>query len=380
MTNPGGCQWEGCTAEAAQLRSHADRMTVIALADQLHGASGIARRGAAEITEARRLLLRTVESAEAAGFTVREHFSLSDGRSLDFGAAAVRRAHAATLAADLRARIGALMAAENRVAGDLTAVTSGLLTTPFPETERTEVSQHRIVQAVDYRQAPAGCREPSDPVANAEDVRKVLAPLENGVNRPNKQLDSAADIRRLYDWLVRGAVDDDTKAGFPRRVLPDGTVIGIRNSNENGSTLQVDYPNGKVQKVHLPQGLIAEAPQLPPASHAPGIVVPPRADHPLLPPPLQKADPAGLPPWLLDPSPPGFALSPVQSPPMVPWDVPDTFPPQPAPSAAGSPWSWLPEFGHDAAEAGKTVGTLAVVAGGLAVAALADLADPRAMP
>ena len=103
VNNPGGTPWEGTAADAAQQRAHSDRMTVIGLADQLHDASAIARSGAVEIAEACRLVLRSVDAAERAGFTVGEDFSVIDRHVYNMRAAAARQAQAAGFAADLRA-------------------------------------------------------------------------------------------------------------------------------------------------------------------------------------------------------------------------------------------------------------------------------------
>jgi hypothetical protein len=386
---PGGTAWEGAAADAAFARAHGDRMIVIGLADEMHAAARIARTGAGQIAEARRAMLRVVESAENAGFSVGEDFSVTCPGRFDPVTAAARQAQAVAFATELRATVGTLVATDQQVAASLTAATAGLGTTAFPDSEgeaggavSEDDSAMRTIQAVDYKTAPPAGPDPGplQPVDSAEDVRRVLAPLENGDNKPNKQLDSEADIRRLYDWLVRGSVGDDTKksGGFPRRTLADGTVIGIRDSNENGTTLQVDYPNGKLQKVHLPSSIITDAPKIPSPVHAPAAVPPPQTIHPpaglpgALPP-----DKWVLPPWLQNPSPPGFTINPVQSPPIMPRDVPDAAAPSPGPVAPatmldGSVWSWVPEVSREAAEASKTVGTW-VLMGGVAVAAIFGL-------
>jgi hypothetical protein len=121
VSHPGGAAWEGVAAEAAQHRAYTDRLLVIGLADQLHNAARIARTGATQIDEARRLVLRTVDSAESAGFTVGEDFSVTDPRLYDPGTAAVRQAQAEGFATDLRAGVGALLATDSGVAGQLTA-------------------------------------------------------------------------------------------------------------------------------------------------------------------------------------------------------------------------------------------------------------------
>jgi len=130
---PGGVPWEGEAGEAAQQRAHSDRMSVIGLADQLHEASAIARAGAMQIAEAARLVMRNVQAAEREGFTVGEDFSVFDHHVYNRAVAAMRQAQAEGFAADLRATVADLMAADARVASDLTTATAGLSKDPFAE-------------------------------------------------------------------------------------------------------------------------------------------------------------------------------------------------------------------------------------------------------
>lgn len=133
ILNPGGTPWEGKAAEAAQQRAYSDRMTVIGLADQLHDAAAIAKAGVTELAEARRLVLRTVGAAKSAGFTVGEDFSVTDHHVYNRAAAAMRQAQAEGFAADLRATVAALVAADDRIATQLTTATAGLGIDPFAE-------------------------------------------------------------------------------------------------------------------------------------------------------------------------------------------------------------------------------------------------------
>lgn len=145
---PGGTAWEGAAADAAFARAHGDRMIVIGLADELHVAARIARTGAGEIAEARRAVLRVVESAENAGFSVGEDFSVTCPGRFDPVTAAARQAQAIAIATELRATVGALVTTDQRVAASLTSATAGLGTTVFPESVN-EASM--AVQLVDYR-------------------------------------------------------------------------------------------------------------------------------------------------------------------------------------------------------------------------------------
>nr|MCW1959182.1 hypothetical protein [Mycobacterium sp.] len=130
---PGGAPWEGLTAEAAQQRAHSDRMTIIALADRLHSAAGIARTGASEIGQARLAVLRAVHAAEGAGFMVGEDFSVTDPYIYNAATSAARQAQAVAYAGDLRSRVSMLVAADRGFAAELVAAAEGLGTVMFPE-------------------------------------------------------------------------------------------------------------------------------------------------------------------------------------------------------------------------------------------------------
>jgi hypothetical protein len=87
--------------------------------------------------------------------------------------------------------------------------------------------------------------------------------------------------------------------------------------------------------------IISAPPNLPPiGAHPPPTGLPPTIfDHPpstALPPMVLDHPP--LPPWLADPSPPGFQIAPTQPPPIFGWDMPDPPPlPAPMPPPAGPP-------------------------------------------
>ena len=164
ILNPGGQPWEGEAAEAAQYRAHTDKMTVIELADQLHDASAIAKAGAMELAEAKRLVLRTVDAAKAAGFTVGEDFSVTDHHEYNRAAAAMRQAQAEAFAADLRATVADLVAADNRIGGNLISATAGLGKDHFAESgdaagaagdgDRKAVTDTLLGNLADGKQAP----------------------------------------------------------------------------------------------------------------------------------------------------------------------------------------------------------------------------------
>jgi hypothetical protein len=86
--------------------------------------------------------------------------------------------------------------------------------------------------------------------------------------------------------------------------------------------------------------IISPPPNLPPiGEHPPPTTGPPTVfDHPpATAPPPTVLDHPGLPPWLQDPSPPGFHVTPSQPPDIFTWDQPDPLPPLPAPAPAPGP-------------------------------------------
>lgn len=150
ISRPGGAAWEGVAAEAAQTRAYNDRLTVGGCVDRLLDAAAIARRGAVQVEHAKARVLDAVNAAEAAGFTVREDFSVAAPRVVDPGQAAVLRTRARSLAVDIRSRVGELVRIDHRVAGEISDAT-----TTFTSSG---------VQLVDFKRAPAdGPLSPQEP-------------------------------------------------------------------------------------------------------------------------------------------------------------------------------------------------------------------------
>ncbi|MGQ4617305.1 WXG100-like domain-containing protein [Nocardia sp. R7R-8] len=99
-------------------------------------------------------------------------------------------------------------------------------------------------------------KKPNGGPKNADDVRNEIdSRTAPGRNRPNRQMDTEAEIRQLYDDLTRGAdtLDVGTYPGRGAR-LDDGTEIKIRDKSESGGvTIDIRYPGSKRPvKVHLP--------------------------------------------------------------------------------------------------------------------------------
>jgi hypothetical protein len=380
---PGGSPWDGAAAGAAQQRSHTDRLKVTGLAGQLHDASAVARSGADQIQAAKLGVLAAVGAADDAGFTVGQDFSVTSRQTGDASVMAARQAQAQAFAADIRTRVAELIAVDRQVAAKITSAASGVGAVGFAGTDPSADGQRDpTIQAVDHhtvKEAPPQPPPPDPPpgplppINDADDVRRALDPLQNGGKRgPNgvgtkpgiKEAWDNASIKQMWDYLIRNAADCPPPPGWDgaTRVLPDGTKIGLRRSTQGwGDTLQVWYPDGSPgTKIHTPYApyfppFISAPPQLPPAAGpAPVPIPPPQVGHaPVALPPTGVFDPNGLPPWLQNPSSPGFHI-PAQPPTIMPGvSLPDS-PAAPTPAPGES--SLLPDLGHDLAEAGTTAG------------------------
>jgi hypothetical protein len=375
--------WQGHAADALRTATHSDMIATSAAADQLQAAAKVARSGAADLFAARSRLQYALEDAHAAGFEVDEEGSFFD-RSTGGSAAqrAARQAEAEALAANIRQCAGQLVAVDQEVAGKVTAAVAGIRDT-FPPSPKTPGGQAQALDNHTFKQDPArppglGADKPWGKLPspkNAQDVQDALVQLQKGNNRPNRQLDTPEEIQDFWDWLAKNGRDLPSPGSTTRKALEDGTEISVRpDSKSGGPTVEVLFPGGgRERKVHLPLSpLINDPPQLPQLDHPPATPSLPGSGHPLPAPlpPTQFADPADLPPWLKDPSPPGFSISPVQQPPAFGWDLPDAPAPpisnQTPQDGGQSPW---PQIGHDLAEAGKKTFEWIVV-GGIVVGGL----------
>ncbi|MGY4653757.1 WXG100 family type VII secretion target [Mycobacterium sp. URHB0021] len=358
---PGGSPWVGDAAEAAQHRADADKLTVMGLADQLHHASAVARAGARDIDAAKQGVLAAVNAARDAGFIVGEDFSVVSRESGLASVTATRQAQAQALAADIRAQLAALIATDQQVAAMITAAAAGVGTAPDSGHPTIQAVNNRTVkQAPPQPEPPDPSQGPMPPINDAEDVKRVLDPLQNGGRRgPNsvgtktgvKEVWDRGSVRQLWENLTRSAADADGWPGYrgPVRMLPDGTMIGLRQSGKGwDDTIDIRYPDGTRNKIHTPY-----APYFPSIGTPPQLGPPPTAHAPVAVPSAGIFEPSGLPPWLQNPSAPGIQ-TPVQTPTIMPGvALPD------APSASvttpANP-GFLPDLGHDLAEASKTAG------------------------
>ncbi|CAN5240852.1 hypothetical protein BH11ACT7_BH11ACT7_04490 [soil metagenome] len=166
VSSPGGSPWHGEAADAAQERAYNDRLQVIGWADQLHVASRVAQTGVDQIRTAKQAALTAVRNAEQAGFSVGEDFSVTYRGSGSPAAMAAKQAQAQTLAADIRMKVGELIAADQQVAGKIFAATEGLGGTTFAGEDSDREPTIQLVDnhvGGDAPAAPPHVGEPPDP-------------------------------------------------------------------------------------------------------------------------------------------------------------------------------------------------------------------------
>lgn len=244
---PGGAQWDGAAATAAQLRTHNDRLVVIGAADELHSAAAVARAGADEVSTARQRAIAAISQARSAGFYVAEDLSVSyRGRVTAANASAVQ-AQAQALGASIRTKATELSTVDQRVGAKLTESAVSVAKMSF---------EHSDTKMLGFGPRDPKESPPTDAlsVKDAGDVHERVDPLPPGKNRGVKVLPNAAAVEALYAELTKNAqpLPPGTYKG-EWQVLPDGTRIGFRpDSKSGGPTVEIWNPDGsKMWDVHV---------------------------------------------------------------------------------------------------------------------------------
>ena len=242
-----GMDWQGQARDAVVERTTTDRAIVTQKSDQLRDAALTARKGAGDISAAQRSVLYKVDDAHRAGFVVDEDLSLADTqRSRNAAELPARQAQAQALSADLRSRAAQLVAADGEVGTKLTATAGDVSTLTFNEKPITHNGSGTI-QLVDWKQAPAP--KPS-PGHTGQDVRNAIKNLPRGRGPFIDEIRSEQDLRNLWDWASEGSTPS-TGSNYPgtERLLPDGTRIGMRKSDDHGPTMEIRTPDNSYLKI-----------------------------------------------------------------------------------------------------------------------------------
>jgi hypothetical protein len=342
--------WQGVAADGVEARTYHDWVTAVGKAGRLHEAVRIAELGADRFDGAQEHALNAVAQARADGFRVADDRSVTDTRAArSREERAARQVLAQEHAAYIRHGAAGLVAVDREVSANLLAVAEGLGTINFDETPIPGIdnalsreTEPNRVQAVGYgRQpespSPGDPAPPHEPTKTADDVHKVLDPLPDGKNQPVKTLPTPEEIRKTFEDLTQNAAEaPPTKNPYKgtRRRLDDGTIIGIRESTEWGPTLDVDYPDGARQKIHLSEPIkdanpppTSSVPQTPSVISAPP-TMPPELNHPpvtAVPPPAVDHPPATVPPVVVDHPPVDAPATPPITLPRLPDPPPDAI-------------------------------------------------------
>lgn len=292
ISSPGGIPWEGEAADAAFARAYSDRLTVIGLADELHAAACIARRGVDQIDGARGAVLRVVDAAEEAGFVVGEDFSVTRPGAFPSAPAAMMQAQAETIADELRTKVGTLVATDTELATGLANATATLGTTVFPESadEPSTSANKPAVQFVDLVDYKQDVPDPNQPGPSSDEIRKVLDELPGG-NRPGiREVRTPEDLQTLWKWMAQNGIDVGNRYPDGKGVaksLPDGVTIGQRFSADSTRqpVLDIRFPgDGGYVKVHInPRGGVPDIPvvRLPAAPEPPPVRSAPIEEAPI---------------------------------------------------------------------------------------------------
>ncbi|MBS9535180.1 hypothetical protein KIH27_16455 [Mycobacterium sp. M1] len=134
---PGGTEWTGAGADAAQGRTDGDMMRARDPAEQLRDAAGIAERGRGQQEASRQSLLSTVDDTRSSGFDVAEDYQVTDTET-DWATPEeylARQTEAREYENYINARVGWLVDGENDLSRDLNAATQGLDNFAFPAEE-----------------------------------------------------------------------------------------------------------------------------------------------------------------------------------------------------------------------------------------------------
>ena len=242
-----GMDWHGQARDALIDRTTADRAVVTQKSDQLREASLTARKGAGDISAAQRSVLYKVDDAHQAGFVVGEDLSLTDTqRSRSAAELAARQAQAQALATDIRSRAAQLLAVDSEVGAKLTATAGDVGSLNFNE---KPIAHDGKIQPVDWKQAPAPTPSPGH---TGQDVRNAIKNLPKGTGPFIGEIRSEQDLRNLWDWASEGSTPS-TGSKYPgtERLLPDGTRIGMRNSDGHGPTMEIRTPDKSYTKIHV---------------------------------------------------------------------------------------------------------------------------------
>jgi hypothetical protein len=237
---PGGTEWTGEGADAAQYQTAVNRKHARRWADTLLSTAQIARSGADDIQAGKAGVLTAVSRAHDDGFVVGEDFSLFDTDTYTPGEAAIRQTQAGQHSAMITDRVHTLLATDRQVASQM----NGRIFTadfpldtpkpmdPPPPTPSAPGDPITDLMVPPARSAPPPPPFPGEPVI--DDVVKKLA------DRPPTDPLILEALRQAYEanhqpcngwqwsgaWLGLGGSTAGLIASIPE-LIPPITPIGV---------------------------------------------------------------------------------------------------------------------------------------------------------
>lgn len=301
LSAPGGADWDGDAADAAQQAAYSDRGVAYAAADLIRKMQKIANVGAGNIRQARDIALDAITEAERDDFRVDDDLSVTDTRrytAQQLSTYEIRKAAAEAHHSYIAMRVRNLVSEDTKVGTELSAGAAELERMIPADWNQRQPSIETVSDGEAQPYDNDG-ETADDDALSGEQIAERLRELRRGINRGIREIDTEDEIFDLYEELAKGGTQLPVPDNYyDRRVLPDGTIIGIRESDDHGPTLDVKYPPGVSgpDKVHLPPPVPPPAPP-PTPGEAPVIAAPPNLpviDHP--------PAPSQMPPWAPTPS------------------------------------------------------------------------------
>jgi hypothetical protein len=163
ISAPGGTEWEGDAADAAQASAYADRGVVYQAADHLRDMASVASRGAQNLQGAQLRALDAIADAEHDDFVVSDDLTVTDQRTYtsdEIDLYQQRQAQAAEHQDYIVMRARALPAEQSAIDAKL-ETGAGTLHGMIPQDWNAQHGKGAI-QAVDFKQGPGKKQDESD--------------------------------------------------------------------------------------------------------------------------------------------------------------------------------------------------------------------------
>jgi hypothetical protein len=403
--HPGGTEWEGQAQQADLAARERDLVIAIGAVRRWQEADTACTLGFEQMTACKQSALEAVAEVHAAGFGIANDYTVTDtsiGGTPEQRQA--RRAQAQGHRDFIRHRVGRMVAYDREIAAKMDSVLGGLADITFDEHGPTD-EHHGHIQAVDqhtFKQDPPPPAPPGNPFADWTEEQKLevaegiahghASKLHKGdfpgmgeddiarwiyetMNDPSALVGTSKETGALAlfrDERIVFVDPNNTDYGSIYKPTRDPLLYFLDSTERTPPTLTPPEPDPPLpgRPVNGPHTapIISPPLELPRIGDHPPAAVPPTVlDHPPTAAPPTVFDHPPLPPWLRDPSPPGFQVSPHQPAPIFDWDRPDPSSPAihaPASEPPRGPVISLPPL-HDAEKAGPglltTIGGLLVL-------------------